>query len=790
MLCRCIIYAKNTVVKRISRSVYQLAGFGLLGYSSQHHGSPTERRMETLAFCNGFLFFYTHSIYSLVGMLLALYLKAPKQIVFWFGAACCWALVHQYLIADQGMPDAAVIPKAHVAGEIVSIPDTTEAKIQFQFLIHRFNHHDAHAKALLSCYQHCPSFKTGEFWQFDVKLKKPINLANPGSFDYAGKLAANHVFWTGYLRGGVYQKEAKPWQRGFHLNSFREQLAAQIEAAMPNAPGSGIVQAISLGITHHLTQAQWDLFRRTGTTHLMVISGAHVGLVAGFCYVLMDWLWRRSRRLCLWWPSQQVASIVGFLGALSYVLLAGSAIPAQRALIACGVLLSRNVLSWRFTGWQAWRYGLCLVLCFEPHAVVLPGFYLSFLAVAILIVMSRRFVNKRGLGQLFLLQLSCLIGLMPLTLYWFSYSALNGFFANLLAIPLVGYVIVPLSLVALLLLHSCSMTWLFVPLKSLCDLLLAYLHWVDLTAGMNLEFSLSTVIAMLALLLALGLAIFLPLKAVWPAMFVMVMSVLCPYYVRPKFGEAIIDVLDVGQGLSVLIQTTSHQLLYDTGVQFYKGSDMGKLVILPFLQNQGLHHLDKVVISHPDLDHRGGLRSLNQKIKFDVLLVNDLKFYANDFAGRGHNCHDYPDWEWDGVKFHFLPIKAHFDKVNNTCCVLKVTTRASSVLLVGDIEKLAEAYLIQNDQQALASDVLIVPHHGSKTSSSLAFIHAVAPEYALISAGFDNRYHFPHQATLTTLANAGIQTMSTMTCGMVSVKLPALASQQLARPACFLKSQF
>ena len=215
---------------------------------------------------------------------------------------------------------------------------------------------------------------------------------------------------------------------------LREQLAATMEEYLPKGPTLGILQALTLNVTSNIDKEQWELFRRTGTTHLMVISGSHIGLVAGFCYCLIKWLWSRSGRLCLYCPASKMASLFGFFAALLYALLAGFEPPSQRSLFACFFLFLRTFLSQRFTVWQAWRYGLLLVLLYEPHAVILPGFYLSFIAVAILILINQRIAGGK-IKKALCIQLACLFGLMPLSLYWFSYGAVNGLFANLLAIP-------------------------------------------------------------------------------------------------------------------------------------------------------------------------------------------------------------------------------------------------------------------------------------------------------------------------------------------------------------------
>jgi competence protein ComEC len=244
---------------------------------------------------------------------------------------------------------------------------------------------------------------------------------------------------------------------------------------------------------------------------------------------------------------------------------------------------------------------------------------------------------------------------------------------------------------------------------------------------------------------------------------VLLMASFFPYHEQPRRGHFRVHVLDVGQGLSVAVRTQHHLLIYDTGVKFYQGSDMGQLVIVPFLHIAGLKKIDKLVISHPDLDHRGGLASIIKEIPTAELIVNDQAFYQH-----GKNCHNYPAWHWDGVDFQFLPIRAAFREKNNLCCVLKITNHQKSLLLPGDIEAQAEAYLYKNYFNALASSFLVVPHHGSRTSSSPAFIRAVGAQYAVISAAFDNRFHFPHQETIRTLRHYHTHIYNTMSCGMVT----------------------
>ncbi len=239
-----------------------------------------------------------------------------------------------------------------------------------------------------------------------------------------------------------------------------------------------------------------------------------------------------------------------------------------------------------------------------------------------------------------------------------------------------------------------------------------------------------------------------------------------------------VQVLDVGQGLAVSIRTKKHVLLYDTGDQLFQGNDFGQMVIVPFYASQGVKKIDKIVISHPDKDHRGGLKSVEAKMEVGQLLVNEPRYYHH-----GVNCHNYPKWEWDEVQFQFYPITMKFNDKNNNSCILKISTKSNSILLTGDIEKIAEDYLVRTYGEQLRSQILIIPHHGSKTSSSYRFLLETAPLYAIASLGFDNRFRFPHAKTLTNMKLLDIPFYRTDECGMVKLLLPA--KKLMDKPRCF-----
>ena len=685
-------------------------------------------------------------------------------MVYWFFSAILWCVIHQWSIADKGMPLTKVILNADLQGYIASVPAKNPNRTQFQFVAERLNGKAILSNVLLSCYSHCPTVHAGQHWQLRAKLKKPINLANPGGFDYVGWLDSRHISWVGNIYGKTFRR-IEPKTKRYPLTSLRENLDNLLEKLDPDETTLGIFEALTIGFTHHVDKEQWDLFRRTGTTHLIDISGEHIALVAGLAYWLIKSIWKRMGRVCLRFPAPKIASAGAIVISIAYTLIAGFAVPTQRSLITCCLMFSRNFCSQRMSVWQSWRYALFAVLVFEPHAVFMLGFYFSFIAVAILILINQR-VNVHGLRKMLSMQFACLLGLMPLSLYWFSYGSLNGLAANLLAIPWVSFMIVPLALIIAFL-----SPWFVIPgsvalLKWLILCLLAGLKFIDSFAMLNFNFTFTDALAPLALMTAMSLMIFLPTARLFPAAIIITIASLFPNYEKVTMGNAKIDVLDVGQGLAIVVRTAHHSLIYDTGMKFYQSSDMGKLVIIPYLNTLGIKRLDKIIISHPDLDHRGGLSSLEEKFTTTELIVDNPDFYK-----RGISCRDYPAWDWDGVRFRFFPIIEQLKGKNNNSCILQIANKSGQMLLSGDIEKLAEDYLINAYGDQLASSIMLIPHHASKTSSSTNYISKVAPQYALASYGFDNRYHFPHQAALNNYQQHNVPVYNTVDCGMIRVEL-------------------
>jgi competence protein ComEC len=711
--------------------------------------------MEILAFFAGITCCYALSWPLSAAIAVACCVRPRIVLLLSVLLGFAWGWLHQYQIEHGNYTTRdSLLTRAEVTGHLVSRAVPYGRGLQFDFLAQTMNGQATHTLLRLSCFDHCPALQLGQQWQFKATLKSAKSLSDQ----------ARHRYWIGSVQRGSGVPLTPVPARGFNLLQLRYQLAQRIQAGDPDPNTHSLLQALTLGLSESIHQDLWGLLRRTGTTHLMVISGAHIGLVAGLMYKITQWLWCRSSICVTLIPAPRVASVVGIVSAIAYATLAGLGIPALRACVAFSVLMLRYLSYQRFTAWQAWRIALAVVVSIEPHACLMPGFYLSFIAAGILIAANQR-LELTGFKQLLVVQLLCLIGLLPLTLYVFSYASLNGFFANLLAIPFVSMLITPLGLLALILNCCINIDGLLYLLHASLSILLQYLHWIDSLSAINITWRFTHISQVLGILLALNVFFWLPLPRLIPASVVLLLAAFSFRPAAIAHGNAEIAVLDVGQGLSVVVHTKTHVLVYDTGMQFLNGGDMAQKALIPYLQNQQVRQLDAVVISHPDLDHRGGLDSLIKQYPIQRLLVDNPAVYQHAFP-----CHAESDWEWDGVSFHFFALP-ELNSKNNRSCVLRIQTTAGSMLLTGDIERAAEDYLVKEYGQALKSTVLLIPHHGSKTSSSVDFVAAVAPHYAIASYGLGNRYHFPHPQAMAVYQQQHIPVLATANQGCIRVNL-------------------
>ena len=534
-------------------------------------------------------------------------------------------------------------------------------------------------------------------------------------------------------------------------------------------PASGVLAALAVGDQRSITPEEWRLFNRTGVTHLMSISGLHVTLVSGLFAWLASALWRRIAFLALCLPARKAGALAAIAAALGYTLIAGFAVPAQRTFwmvtVVAAALWSGRIASPART----LALALGVVLAFDPWAVLSPGFWLSFGAVALIFLVSTE--NETHLRQWLRAQWAITLGLAPALLFLFAQVSVVGPLANAVAIPAVSVVVTPLVLVAavlpwdaLLALAAWLMEWL-----------LQFLEWCALLPAAVWQqhapplWSVLLALAGVAWLLAppgtpwraTGLALMLPALALPPP--------------GPAPGEAWITTLDVGQGLAVLVRTANRALLYDAGPAFGSATDSGERLIAPYLRAQGIERLEAMIVTHHAMDHVGGAASVLENFEVGAILSSlPSNHPLLGLAPGARRCVAGEAWSWDGVRFAFLhPVAAGLPvkKANDMSCVLQVSAGGRSMLLTGDIERLAEFDLISRNPFALPSDVLLVPHHGSRTSSSAEFLAAVRPAIAVVPVGYRNRFGHPAAEVLERFTSLGVQVLRTDRDGAVTVYL-------------------
>jgi competence protein ComEC len=703
-----------------------------------------------LALLNIFLFLFTPTRYLAIALTAAL----------WTIWQC------QNILGNQLQPEHynKIIT---VIGTIGSVPEAQSRTLRFDFIPKDNEQLSLPSKIRLSWYRPYPKeLSAGQQWQLNVKLKPPFGMMNPGGFDYEGWLFQQGIGATGYIKKSdhnIKTANPPPW----HLNAFRQTLADKIKQQLPNSKNIGLIQGLLVGIKHHITHEQWQILRQSGTSHLLAISGLHIGLAATIGFYLFSLLWSIRASHLIWLPAKQVGAIGAISLALIYAALAGFSIPTQRALIMVFVFMIALITRKTVPNSQLLAIAALIILVIDPIAVISPGFWLSFFAVTIIIFISQhRFPIPKW--QWIRVHFFIAFGLTPLLLFFFSQTSLIAPIANIVAVPFVSLVIVPL----LLLTSALSLLWPaashigFALIDKLFQVLTQGLSALAILPYSNWDITLPSPFALFSLTFATGLLLLpkgLPGKNV---AFLGFLPLIFPSNNPIKHDEFSLTLLDVGQGLSSVIQTQHHTLVFDTGAKFSERFNAGEAVLIPFLKKNGINHIDKLIISHSDNDHLGGARSLLSEIAATTILTSQINVLPNaEPCLAGHS------WQWDNIHFELLnPLPNQIGSDNNLSCVLKVSNQEHSLLLTGDIEKLSEQKLIQRYPKKLASTVLIAPHHGSKTSSTQAFINAVKPKIVLFPAGFLNRYHFPNQAVLKRYIDKGSEIYSTAESGAISVQ--------------------
>ena len=694
-----------------------------------------------------------------------------------FVLGLAWASWRADLILAERLPAELEGQDLVVEGYVADIPQTTDFGQRFVFDIDAARQGEATVtvprRVQLNIRGESLTVRAAERWRLTVRLARPHGLQNPGGFDYEAHLFRNRIRARGYVR------EAPPPQRlpgdatRYGLGRLRQSLGERISALLPDRPAARIVVALANGDARGISEEQWQVLRATGTLHLVAISGLHISLIAAVVFFVARRGWSMAGTPVLRVPAPVFAAGCALLAASGYAALAGFVIPTQRALIMLAVAMGGVFLRRQPAASQLLAGALLAVLLFDPLSVLAPGFWLSFAAVAVITFAMHGERGRRSVWRQWgYLQWAIALGMSPLTLALFQSASLVAPLANMLAVPLFDLAAVPLTLagiVALAILPEALAQWPFAAAASLLQLLWPALEWLAAREYAQwLAPAASPWVLVCALLGAGWLLAPRGVPARWVGMLWWApLATSVP--AGPAQGEAWFTLLDVGQGLAAVVRTEQHALVYDTGPRAGRSFDTGDAVVVPYLRTQGVRRIDTLIVSHGDNDHIGGGASVLRAMPVERTLSSVPSLLADARA-----CEAGQSWQWDGVVFTMLgPAPGAYGRRNDASCVLRVASRYGSVLLPGDIEARAERDLLARAPELLSADILVAPHHGSKTSSTEEFLAAVRPRYVFFPVGYRNRHHHPHPPVRARYERLGVRAYDSAGAGALEVRLGA-----------------
>jgi competence protein ComEC len=657
-----------------------------------------------------------------------------------------------------------------------------------------------------------------ERWEFVVRMKRPRASFNPGLYDQEQRWLEDGIGAIASVRRSqAVRQEGWIPHPGAWVERLREWLCAEVrEALVQQGWGSrdahNLVLALAMGEQGALDSLWWERFNRTGIAHLMSISGLHVTLLAGMVAALVRWLWRhrmgpkwQGLGLAGWLPARHAAWSVAMVVSFAYSLLAGWGIPAQRTCWMILVVGLASMTARRISMSQSLLLAGMVVLILDPWASLSPGFWLSFVGVAVLVwqgqtsqleatanetaLVARAVIALRQHTlELLRTQWAATLGLLPLCAWFFASVSLVGPLLNLIAVPWISALVTPLALMGTLL-HSLGLPgqWLLGLAAALSDPLLQLTLWCDQVSWASWVTSRPHPLVIVLALAGCSISL---APARWPGQRWSLLALLPLLIAAKPWDDSValkLTALDIGQGMAVVVETPAHALLYDTGPSIGGAADAGQKIVAPWLRAQGLPHLGAMIVSHQDLDHSGGALSILRQIKVDWVassLRQDHPIVAQ--SPRHFGCQRAEKWLWGDVGFEWLhpdlneapPRKS---PSNGRSCVLKITAGGRTVLLAGDIEAPQEAALVKLYGEALQADILLAPHHGSNTSSTEAFLDAVAPRMAIFQVGYRNRYRHPSARVLARYNARDIEVLRSDATGSLVIRITRAGELQVEK---------
>ena len=683
-------------------------------------------------------------------------------------AGVAWSHIYALLMLPASLPGGQQVLNVAVSGQVVSLVERSDQVTRFLFEADQLHGLDAPLAGrwlLRLSWWDAPRLDPGDTWRLPVRLRAAHGYATPGAWDYEGWLYWQGVRYTGYVDARQTAQRGQGTDCCW-LNRLRQRVSNAVDAAPASAFARGVIRAISVGDRSGLGPEARELFRATGTSHLMAISGLHIGLLAALGLGGVTWCWRRIPALCARLPARLAGGVAGAFAAAAYAALAGMSLPTQRALIMLLILASTLLARRANDRVHALAIALVAVLIWHPPSVIAAGLWLSFGAVAAILAALTFDRTASGWRLAIRIQLAISLLLIPLLAVFGLPVSRVAPLVNLLLVPLFGLIVVPLGLLGSLLAVSAPQIgdWLLGHLGTLIDWIADGLAWVGALPWSTTELSGLGVIGLLALFLALGLLMAppgFPLRWMGIPLFATAMFARAPPL---SAGDFEVHLLDVGQGLSAVVQTRQHTLVFDTGPEYRSGFSTAAAVVAPFLAQRGIHRIDRLVVSHGDKDHAGGLRPLAKRIDVGTVEAGE----PDRIELRSRRCVAGDGWQWDGVAFEYLhPPAQHRYAGNDASCVLRVSNAAGAVLLTGDIEQRIERLLAESTPEKLPSHVVVAPHHGSRSSSSAEFVRATKPTYVLYAAGWANRYGFPASEVDLRWRAAGVVPLSTARRGTI-----------------------